>query len=264
MGIALIAGKGDLPRQIIQAFQEQPLYIVGFRGQTPVDLAPSLKLFPMGHIGAVLEYLHDNHVKKIVLAGALRRPSWSELSLDKTGAQWLKKLGWKALKGDNDILSGILNLLEGEGFEILKPSDILKTLMASGGCRTLLHPTKQDQQDIQRGVAVLQALSSHDVGQAIVVQQGMVLGIEAAEGTASLIKRCGDLKRHGGGGVLVKIAKTHQDQRVDLPTIGLETLYQLKEAGFLGVAVSTRTTQILQQDVVIEKANQLGLFIIGI
>ncbi len=264
MTIALIAGKGTLPRQIVQACPSPPLHIIGFEGQTPVDLYDHITLFPLGNIGKILAYLHHHHIKQIIFAGALERPSLSTLQLDKTGIQWLTKLGWRALKGDNDLLAGILTLLEQEGFEILKPSDFLNTLLAPAGCLTTAQPTAEDLADIQRGKVILEALAPYDVGQAIIIQQGLVLGIEAIEGTARLIERCGLLKRAGVGGVLVKMAKSDQDHRIDLPTIGPQTIDQLKVAGLVGVAIEAGTTQILDKPAVINKANDLGLFIIGI
>ena len=264
MTLALIAGSGDLPVEILNACQGRNLVVVGFEGQTSPELHPEMVLFPLGSIGRVLEYLRQQEVTDIIFGGALRRPSWSELQLDKTGTQWLKKLGWKALKGDNDLLSGILDLLKQEGFNILKPSDVLDDLLAGSGCLTRAQPNEQDWADIERGTDILKVLSPYDIGQSIVVQQGVVLGVEAIEGTATLIQRCGLLKRPGGGGVLVKMAKIHQDQRIDLPTIGAETILQVNGAGLKGIAVSASTTQILDFQTVVKQANDLDVFVVGV
>ncbi|RZI45272.1 LpxI family protein [Candidatus Finniella inopinata] len=264
MTLALIAGSGNLPVEILISCRDRNLVVVGFEGQTTPDLHPEMVLFPLGSIGKVLEYLREQEVTDIIFGGALRRPSWSELQLDKTGTQWLKKLGWKALKGDNDLLSGILDLLKHEGFNILKPSDVLDDLLAASGCLTIVQPNEQDLADIGRGADILKVLSLNDIGQSIVVQQGLVLGVEAIEGTAALIQRCDLLKRQGGGGVLVKIAKINQDQRIDLPTIGRETINQISQAGFAGIAVSAGTTQILDFHTVIKQANDLGVFVVGV
>mgnify|MGYP000620811736 CR=1 FL=1 len=264
MTLALIAGSGTLPVEVIQACYDLKLVVIGFEGQTSPDLHPEIVLFPLGSIGKILEHLHHHKIKEIIFGGNLRRPSWSELQLDKTGTQWLKKLGWRALKGDNDLLAGILDLLHQEGFTILKPSDVLNNLLAPSGCLTALQPNKQDKADIERGISILKTLSPHDVGQAIIIQQGLVLGIEAIEGTAELIQRCGALRRPGKGGVLVKIAKSGQDQRIDLPTIGPDTIDQISQAGFKGIAISAGSTQILQSDALIKKADELELFVISL
>lgn len=262
--LALIAGSGDLPFEILQACQGKPLVVIGFEGQTDPSLSSDIALFSLGSIGKILSYLHQHQVKNIIFGGSLRRPGWSELQLDKTGALWLKKLGWRALRGDNDLLAGIMNLLEQEGFTILKPNDVMGDLLAPAGCLTKLQPTLQDWEDIERGGKILKTLSPYDIGQAAVVQQGLILGIEAIEGTEKLINRSGQLKRAGEGGTLIKFAKTGQDQRVDLPTVGPDTLKQLKEAGLVGLAVSAATTQIIDMSSFIEMANQLGLFVVGI
>jgi DUF1009 family protein len=264
MTLALIAGGGKLPFDIVQACRNKQLVIIGFEGQTDPSLSSQMVLFPLGSIGRILGYLNQHQIKDIIFAGSLRRPSWSELQLDKIGALWLKKLGWRALKGDNELLAGILDLLQQEGFNILQPSEIMKDLLVIAGCLTKVHPTSQDWLDIRRGIVILNTLSSSDIGQAIIVQQGLVLGIEAIEGTESLIQRCGGLKRAGEGGTLIKIAKIAQDQRIDLPTVGVDTLKQLKQAGLVGLAVSAGTTQILDRGPFIKLANQLGLFVTGL
>ena len=264
MTLALIAGSGTLPAEILQACRHRSLVVIGFEGQTSPDLHPEIALFPLGSIGKILDYLRQNGIEELIFAGALRRPSWSELHLDKIGTQWMKKLGWRALKGDNDLLSGILDLLQQEGFTILKPSDILTDLLAPSGCLTVTQPSEQDWADIERGVSILKILSPYDIGQSIVIQQGLVLGVEAIEGTANLIQRCSSLKRPEEGGVLIKIAKIGQDQRIDLPTIGPNTVDQISKAGLKGISVSAGSTQILDSAIVIEKANALGIFVVGI
>ncbi|MCX7338490.1 MAG: UDP-2,3-diacylglucosamine diphosphatase LpxI [Alphaproteobacteria bacterium] len=265
MGLALIAGGGDLPKEIMRACCQQgiPLFVIGFEGQTDLGIDNGAT-FPLGAIGKVVEALKNNAIEKIVFAGHFRRPSWSEMQLDWLGAKWLKTLGWRAFKGDDDLLTGILDLLQKEGFAIVKPSDILQNLMAPTGVLTHMSPTESDRLDIQRGVDVLAALSPVDVGQAVIVQQGLVLGIEGVEGTAELIKRCGILKRAGGGGVLVKLAKVQQNQSIDLPTIGMQTVQSIQAAGLRGIAISATSTQIIDQGAVVECANALGVFIVGI
>ncbi len=264
MTLALIAGSGNLPLQIIQSckHKKKPLVIVGFEGQTTLEMN-SYTEFSLGSIGKILKYLKENNVKEIVFAGGIRRPSWSELDLDWVGMKWFKTLGLKALKGDDDLLSGILELLKQEGFKIIKPNDLLDSLMTKTGALTTLTPSEADWIDIERGLVVLNSLSSSDVGQAVIVQQGLVLGIEAIEGTTALIERCNHLKRSGGGGVLVKIAKIQQSLEVDVPTIGLDTIKQIKQAGFAGIALGAGNTQIINYDETIKLANEYNIFIIG-
>lgn len=262
--IAVISGSGDFPQHIIKSLTGMPIVVIGFNGQTDPNLTPDIKMFDLGNTGQILMFLHQNRVKKIIFGGSIRRPSWSEFKLDSIGLQWLRKLGWRALKGDNDLLSGILELLQKEGFEIIQPKDILKELLTPLGCLTSVQPFQRDWEDINRGIQILNALSSYDVGQAIVVQQGLVLGIEGIEGTRLLIQRGGELKRFGKKPVLIKSAKLEQDHRIDLPTIGPETIIEIVNAGFGGIALGAHTTQILEKEKVKELANEARVFIVGI
>jgi len=285
INIALIAGNGNLPLEILETikdcsienFQVENVVVVGFKGQTDPSPYKDITLFSIGHIGEVLNFFKQNLVTHIIMAGGLKRPSITDLSLDMVGAKWLKSLGWKAFRGDNDLLSGIMSLLQGEGFQILSLDVIKKSIMATDGVLTTAKPIQQDWEDINRGVEILNVLSPMDVGQAVIVQQGIVLGIEAKEGTEELIKRCkgymviDNLQEGSAGaispassGVLIKIAKIGQDNRVDLPTIGTQTIEQVKATNLRGIAISAGTTQIIDKEQTIELANQLGIFIVGL
>ena len=267
MTLALIAGNGDLPLQIIKSCQKQNIYliVIGFESQIHLnEMNVPYAQFSLGSIGKILDHLKKHNIKKIVFAGNIKRPSLKELQVDWVGAKWLKTLGIKALKGDDALLSGILELLQKEGFEILKPSDFLDNLMLPAGILTKVAPTPDDYLDIERGVQILKTLSPLDVGQSIVVQQGLVLGIEAIEGTKTLIERCASLKREGSGGVLVKMAKTTQNKKIDLPTIGPETIDGLKKAGFVGIAAEAKVTQVIDFEQTVKLANEMGLFIVEI
>jgi DUF1009 family protein len=269
--IGLFAGRGELPLKIIAQCQDQnyPLFVIAFEGQTDPDLLektlPPLEIawVHLGSIGEILRYLKAHQVTHIVMAGNLRRPSWSELKLDWVGLQWLGKLGVKAL-GDDGLLTHVIGFLKEEGFDLLSPTDILGDLLAPEGTLGLHTPDDEDWLDIDRGVEVARALGQVDVGQSVVIQQSLVLGVEAIEGTQALLARCHLLGREGRGGVLVKMAKPNQSQIVDLPTIGVHTVHQAKEAGLRGIAVEAGLTQVLDKEKVVQAANEAGLYFIGV
>jgi DUF1009 family protein len=132
------------------------------------------------------------------------------------------------------------------------------------GALSALLPDAQALSDIARGVAVVQALGALDIGQAAVVQQGMVLGVEAIEHTDALLARCGELRREGPGGVLVKCAKPGQERRADLPTIGVSTVANAHAAGLRGIAVEAGATLVLDRAAVGAEADRLGLFVVAV
>ena len=265
--LGIIAGGGELPRKLIRHCQEQSLdyYVLAFNGQTDVETTSDVPhgWVNLGYIGKAIGMLKDAGVTELVMAGPLHRPSWSEIRPDAKGAVWLTKLATHAF-GDDSLFRIITKELEKEGFTITGAETILgEQLLASLGNMTKYEIKSHNKQDITRGLEVLKALGVVDVGQAAVIQQGMVLGVEAVEGTDQLIKRCKDLKRPGQGPLLVKISKPGQDRRVDLPTIGETTVELAKESGFEGIAVEAGSVQMIDKEKVIETANRLKLFIYG-
>ena len=129
------------------------------------------------------------------------------------------------------------------------------------GC---IRPDELSQADIKRGVRVARTLGTLDVGQAVIVQQGLVLGVEAIEGTDELLRRCAVLRREGPGGVLVKVEKPGQEPRADRPTIGLRTVLLAAETGLRGIAVEAHATIVLDRDEAIRAADRAGLFLVGL
>jgi hypothetical protein len=275
--IALFAGRGELPSKIINHCHEQgqPLFLIAFEGQTDSEFVNQQQPYIKGHlwtyfgaVGKTLRYLKANKVTHIVMAGAMHRPSWSELKLDWKGTQWFAKMGLAKMgsktAGDDGLLTRIMGMLKAEGFDVISATDILDDLLAPEGVMGRHRPEEADWQDIVRGKEVSHLLGSGDVGQAVVVQQGLVLGVEAIEGTEALLARCGKLRREGRGGVLVKMAKPHQSRAVDLPTIGVATIHQVEAAGLRGLAVEAGSTQILDQKAVVQAADAAGLYLIGV
>ena len=165
-------------------------------------------------------------------------------------------------RGDDGLISAIIRLLEDEeGFRVIGIQDILGGIIAPEGNLTIRAPDAREEADIFRGIAVLQALETSDVGQAVAVQQGIVLGIEAVEGTDALIERAGMLRRPGPGPVLVKFSKADQELRADQPTIGPITVNGCVKAGFSGIAVEAGKSLIVDRDDVVTTADRHRLFV---
>lgn len=265
--LGIIAGGGALPRQIaeISRSQGREVFIIALEGYTDsktVGGQPHAWV-RLGAVGKTLELLRSANVVDLVLAGPVRRPSLADLRPDLTALNLLRKFGKKAL-GDDGLLRSILATLEDEGFRIVGADALLGPVLAEPGIIGVHTPDEQAQRDIERGADVLAALSSADIGQAAVIQEGLVLGVEAIEGTDALLARCGALRRDGPGGVLVKFRKSGQDNRVDLPTIGVKTIRAAAQAGLRGVAIEAGGTMIMERDEVIREADDQGLFVIAI
>ena len=265
--LGIIAGGGALPRQIadLSRSQGRDVFIVALEGYTDLKTVEgySHAWVRLGAVGETLAHLRAEAVSDLVLAGPVRRPSLADLRPDLTAMNLLRKFGKKAF-GDDGLLSSILETLEDEGFSIVGADTLLGSVFAAPGLIGVHSPDYQARADIERGSKVLMALSDVDVGQATVVQEGLVLGVEAIEGTDELLKRCGALQREGLGGVLVKFRKSGQDNRVDLPTIGVKTIRAAARAGLRGVAIEADGTMILEREDVVREADELGLFVIAI
>ncbi|MCB1721482.1 MAG: UDP-2,3-diacylglucosamine diphosphatase LpxI, partial [Alphaproteobacteria bacterium] len=238
--IGILAGGGTLPRMLVAACQDKGIepFIVAFEGQTDLETPGELDHIwvRLGATNKIIRTLRTRGILDLVMLGSIRRPSLSELKPDFKTVEFFAKEGWKSL-GDDSLLRALRRFLENEGFILHGAQKFIPELLAPEGVIGCVKPQAAQQRDIARGIEVLKALSGQDVGQAVVVQNGHVLGIEGAEGTDGLIRRCGELQRKGRGGVLVKLCKDTQDQDLDLPTIGPHTVDNVIQAGFSGLAV---------------------------
>ena len=265
--LGIIAGGGPLPRQLAAAAQDQgrEVFVLGLEGHgDPQQLAEfSPAWIRLGEAGRGFALLREAGVVDVVMAGPVRRPSFAELLPDWRTTRFFARVGWKAL-GDDGLLRAVIAELESEGLRVVGIDSVLGGLLARRGIWGAATPDPLAEADIQRGLVVAKALGAVDVGQAVVVQQGFVLGVEAVEGTDALIARCGALRRGGDGGVLVKIAKPGQDHRVDLPTIGVATVTNCVAAGLRGIAVEAGACLVVDLPAVVAAADAAGIFLVGV
>ena len=175
----------------------------------------------------------------------------------------MAKAGVKAL-GDDGILKAAIDEIEKEGFSVIGAETILKDCLSTLGLYGKVKPDKQALKDIAKGYQVAKILGQADVGQSVVVADGLVLSVEAIEGTDALIIRSASLPRSKVKPVLVKVKKPKQETRADLPTIGTQTVENAFSSGFAGIAVEAGSAFVVDRDAVIKKADELGIFVVGI
>jgi DUF1009 family protein len=266
--LAIFAGQGDLPKLLVDACRKQgrPYCIVAFEGNTPPDLLEGSEFLwtHFGAVGTTLEQLRERGVAMLVMAGRMHRPKLSALKPDAKAAKLMSRIGRGLFAGDDALLSTITKFLEEEGFQVIGADEILGEALTPAGVLGSIAPTPGDLSDIAKGVVVARALGQLDVGQAAIVQAGYVLGVEGLEGTDALIARCATLRVDEPGGVLVKVKKPKQERRADLPSMGIETVRRMKEAGFAGIAMEARHSLMLDSEAVIAAADAAGLFIYGV
>ncbi len=266
--LGIIAGEGQLPQILIDFCKKEKrdFFVLAIEGNADKAIFnPQIphQWIRIGQAGTGFKLLHEQNVTEVIMIGTIKRPTLSDLVPDLRTAAFFAKIGLKSL-GDDGILRALVKEIESENMRVVGIHEVLPQLLVKEGILTKTKPDKQALADIKRGIEVAFELGKLDVGQSVIVQQGLVLGVEGIEGTDELIKRCGTYKRKGDGGVLIKLRKPQQDMRIDLPTIGTKTIEQLHNAGMKGIAVHSGNALIVNEDEVIGLANKYGMFIIGI
>lgn len=267
--LGLIAGSGDLPARLIEACRAagREIFVVALEGHAAPDLVDGDTPHAWARIGAagrIIAALREAQVEELVLAGKVERPSLAELRPDWRALKFLAGRGGR-LGGDDDLLAAMIAEIEREeGFRVVSPTALLGDLAPPAGPLGRLRPSAEDEADIALGMAAARQLGALDIGQAVVVQQGRVLAVEAAEGTDALIARAGPLQQTGRPGLLVKCPKPQQELRADPPAIGPETIRRAAEAGLGGIAIAAGGTLVLDRHEVARLADAAGLFVIAV
>jgi DUF1009 family protein len=265
--LGIIAGGGALPVRVAEAVAAsgRPVAVAVLEGHG--DPAAYSRFphaaFRWGLAAQMLAWLKGQGVRQLVLAGTVARPSLLSLRPDAAGMRLLARIGAAAFRGDDAILRAVMRVLAEEGFEILGVQEVLAGLLPPASLLAGPEPDEIARADISRGLAVCRALGAVDVGQACVVQQGLVLAVEAIEGTDAMLARAAALRRGGPGGVLVKALKPGQSVLADLPTIGPRTVEGAIAAGLRGLAFEANGTILLERETTIAQAAAAGLFLLA-
>ena len=266
--LGIIAGGGPLPARVADAARAtgRPVFLVALEGyaDTASFAAHPHSSARLGAAGQIMALLRAHRCRDIVLIGPVRRPHLLHLRPDAEGAKLLARIGRAAFAGDDGFLAAIVRILGDEGFRVLGAHEILTEAVGPRGLLTRAAPDVDATADIARAVIVVRALGAVDVGQGCVVQGGIVLAVEAIEGTDAMLARAASLRRPGPGGVLVKLVKPGQDRRADLPTIGPRTIDAAASAGLRGIAFEAGGTLFTDRASCVARADTAGLFLLGL
>jgi DUF1009 family protein len=265
--LGIVAGSGGLPRRVIDSCRAagRAVFVLALDGEADRETVAAVPhaWCRLGGAASGLDLLRANGVGELVLAGGVRRPSLAALRPDWRAAKFLARVGYRAL-GDDGLLSAVVKELEREGFRVIGADQLLGEAALPEGPLGQVRPDADAAADIAHGMRLARAIGALDIGQAVVVQQGLVLGVEAIDGTDALIRRCAGLRRDGPGGVLVKAEKPRQESRADRPTIGPQTVSLAAESGLCGIAAQAGATLVVDRDEVIRLADAHGLFVVGV
>lgn len=266
--LGIIAGGGSIPKMLIEecVAQNKDFAVMAIEGNAEKDLLKgvnaSYKWIRLGQAGSGFKFFQDEKVEEVVMIGTIKRPSIFDIVPDLRTTAFFAKVGAKAL-GDDGLLRAVVDEIEKDGMKVKGIHEVMPSLLIKEGVLTKKTPSKEHMVDIKRGVEAAFELGRLDIGQAVVVQHGLVLGVEGIEGTDELIKRCKDYRRKGGGGVLVKLRKPQQDMRIDLPTIGPKSVERAHESGLEGIVVHAGNGLIVDEKETIALADKYKMFIVG-
>lgn len=270
--LGLIAGLGDLPVAIAEnaVATGQGVHVLRLKGFED----PRLAAYPgavvgLGEIGGVLSRLKEAGCTDVVFAGIVNRPNFSDLKLDLKGAALLPKVIREARKGDDALLRVLVQEFEKHGFNVIGSEVAHAALLAPPGLIAGPAPTELAMLDMEIAARTATATGALDIGQGCVVCDGLVLAVEAQEGTDEMLRRCAALPETIRGtpaarrGVLVKRPKPVQERRIDLPTTGVSTIELAAAAGLAGIGIEAGGALMLDRSAMEKRASELGLFLYG-
>lgn len=263
--IGFVLGSGTLPESLLKKASENGVKAycaVLQEDPSNVELAKKSQRFGMFQVGEILAFFKKNNVRKICIAGGVKKPKISFNVLN-----WKNvRLVWKLLrlknKGDDALLTNVVSFVKKEGFEVVSATEFMPSLLVRRGNLTKRVPSKSEMKMVGIAVEFLGAVSKFDVSQACVVENDCVVALEGIEGTKEMILRMKNFVK--GGAVLVKMPKVGQSLKVDMPTIGIETIRQCVESGFVGIVIKAEEVMFLNQKEAIELANESDVFIVAV
>ena len=261
--IGLIFGEKNFPKEIYKSIKKKKInYLI-------IDLTKN-KVYKkdkhshsvsIGQLGKIINIFKSKKCKNVLFAGSVKKPVFSKLRLDLKGIFYIPRIIKSAKLGDAAILKEIIKILKKEGINTINSLNYNPELTLNKGIHTKNKPNFNDKKDIKIAIKALKRLDDYNFSQGAVIRNKKVLAVEGKSGTQKMLKKLKSLKVKNIG-VLVKFPKKKQDLRVDLPTIGLNTLIQCKKVGLKGIVLKGKNNVILEKKKCINFANKNNMFIV--
>ncbi|MCA8996163.1 MAG: UDP-2,3-diacylglucosamine diphosphatase LpxI [Planctomycetaceae bacterium] len=271
--IGLLAGWGRFPVVFAESAQRQGYSVqcIGIEGMAPDELGEVCDTYhtaPLARIGTAIRFFKKRQVRSAVMAGKVEKRVlfdplrfWNLLPDFRTLHMWMRYCTEN--KKDDTLLLAVIREFERDGISFRSALDFCPEILVKHGFLTKRQPTPAQWKDIHFGWTLAKEMGRLDVGQTVVVNDTAVIAIEAIEGTDECIKRAGLLCRRGGMTV-VKVAKPNQDMRFDVPTVGVQTIQTMREAGARVLAIESSMTILLDEPEVLKLADKLGITIVSL
>lgn len=263
--LGLIAGDGELPIKLAKSAEN-----MGF-STIVISLAPSNRnqlskhcekvyAFGPGEIQKIVDTLHNENIKELSFIGKVHKGLlFRNPRLDSRAFKMLRQ---RKRLNDDQIMLTVIEELQSENINVLDQTLFIKDLLAERGVLGKYSPTEEESQDIEYGFQIAKQMGKIDIGQSVVVQNKMILAVEAIEGTDRAIER--GCKLGNGKAVVVKVSKPNQDNRFDIPTVGLNTLKNMKKFGGKVLAIEANETFIVERTEMVEFADKNKMVVIAV
>lgn len=270
--VGLIAGGLDLPLHVAEAVRQSgdKLTVIALDPDCPTERFPDAHRLPLSKFGKVLKLLEKAGVTHVCLAGHVGRPDFKTFKPDMSAMRYLPGTLRAAKNGDDALLRHVMSIFESRGFEIVAAQSLCQSLLLPAGPLGSVMLSSNHREDAQRAMEVAEVIGTQDIGQGAVVVDGVVLAVEAQEGTDAMLERVAALpvsmrgKQTARSGVLAKRLKPQQDRRVDLPTIGPKTVQLVAAAGLAGIMADAEQAFVIDREETIRLADAYGIFVIGL
>lgn len=264
--VGLIAGSGRFPLIFAQGARDAGVRViaVAHRGETAEEIerfAEQVTWIRVGQLGKIIRTFRKAEVRNAVMAGGIRKVRlFSDFRPDPRGLALLARV---RSRDDDQLLRGVAGELEREGIRVLESTLFLKRIIpAEAGVLTRTQPSPEQWQDVRLGIPMVKRLGRMGIGQTLVLKEGVILAVEAIEGTDAAIRRGGEIVE--GAVVVVKMSKPQQDLRFDVPAIGPGTIEVLREVGGGVLAVERGRSILLDKERLLAAADEAGIAVVAV
>ena len=261
--IGLFLGEKKLPLEILKSLKKKKLkyFIIDLSKKNRFKDDKNSHFISIGKFGKILDLIKSKKCKKVIFAGNIIKPKISKLKLDLKGIYYIPRIIKASKLGDAAILKELIKILSENKIKVIKLNTYNKDLTLKKGCHTKTKPTNADLFLIKKGIQILNKSNAFNHVQALVINSAKIVSLEKRKGTKHMLKNI--KKKKSIKNLLIKMPKSKQDLRVDLPTIGLDTLKDCKKANIKGIVMKANQNIFLDKSDSLEYANKNNIFVLA-
>ena len=262
--IGLFLGEKQLPFEILKKIKKKYIkyFIIDITKNNNFRIDKNSFYISIGKFGKILNLIHSKKCNRVLFAGNIINPTISKLKLDLKGIYYIPRVVKAAKLGDAAILKELIKILAENKIKVIKLNTFNPELTLKRGCYTKIKPSKSDKKNINKGIKFLNKTNAYNHTQALVIKNNKIISFERKRGTKQMLKSIKRVKDKKA--ILIKIPKSKQDLRADLPTVGIDTLKDCKKVGIKGIAIKANQNVFLNKDKSIKYANGNKMFVVAI